>query len=218
MRLFFLFLIVAIPLYAAESGPGDWKLRRDREGIQVYTRKVADSPFDAVRSTMVLEGIPLSTMVALINDAEACPQWADRCAESRIHERTSETEVLVYTHNNLPFPVKDRDVLSHVKWRQDPGTLTVIMTSSAATGLLEETSGRVRLTHANVDWIFEPLDDGSVRVTNEAHVDPAGPLPAWLVNMLLVDTPWESFRGFREAIKNPKYAGAHFGFITEPGT
>ena len=81
-----------------------WELKRDRDGIQVHTRPVPGSPYDAVRTTTKLDSVRLSALVALIEDAEACPDWADRCAESYLLERLSDTESLVYTHNDMPFP------------------------------------------------------------------------------------------------------------------
>ncbi|MCG8432457.1 MAG: START domain-containing protein, partial [Gammaproteobacteria bacterium] len=107
---------------AEEDG---WELKRDREGIQVYTRDVEGSPYDEVRTVTIADDVRLTSFVALIADAEACPDWADRCAESYVVDQVSDTEVYVYTHNDMPFPVRDRDVVSHVIWTQDAETLIV---------------------------------------------------------------------------------------------
>lgn len=40
---------------------------------------------------------------------------------------------------------RDRDVLAHVIWQQDPGTLTVTMRSSATVDKMPEVDGRHRL-------------------------------------------------------------------------
>jgi hypothetical protein len=200
-----------------ETDSLDWDLKRDRDGVQVYTRDVEDSPFDAVRATTVMENIRLSSLVALIMDAEACPNWADRCAASSIHEYISETEQLIYSLNDLPFPVKDRDVLTRTFWSQDSETRAVLLESEATNGILEEVKGKLRLTEAKVSWNFLPQADGSIQVINEAHVNPGSAFPGWVINMLLVDTPFETMKSFREEVTSPKYADAEFGFVTEPG-
>lgn len=64
-----------------------WILQRDREGIQVYTRTVEGSPHAAVRAVTLIENVRVAAMVALIQDAEACPEWADRCTESYVYRR-----------------------------------------------------------------------------------------------------------------------------------
>lgn len=216
LSIFAQFLLVSMGASSALAAEAEWELRRDRDGIQVYTADVEGSPHDAVRSVTVVSGVPLSAMVALIDDAEACPEWADRCAESYIVERVSEHEAYIYTHNDMPFPIRDRDVVAHMQWSQDPESLVVELNSRSVSGKLEEVDGRLRLTDVQVQWRFEPLDDGSVRVSNQAHVDPGSSLPGWVTNILLVDTPFETMRGFVSAVRAPEYLDADPGFIINP--
>ena len=61
--------------FAAEETA--WELRRDRDGIQVFTRAVEGSPYDAVMATTVVQNVRLASLVALIEDFEACTEWAD---------------------------------------------------------------------------------------------------------------------------------------------
>lgn len=211
-------LALALGTYSLVFAVGEhsWELRRDRDGIQVYTRSVAGSPYDAVRTTTRMTDVRLSSLVALIEDAEACPDWADRCAESYLVERLSDTESLVYTHNDMPFPVKDRDVLAQVEWTQDPATLEVEMNSTATVGKMEEVRGRLRLTQAMASWNFAPQADGSVLISNEAHINPGSALPGWVTNMLLIDAPFETMASFVSAARDPKYAEIRLSFVQEP--
>ena len=203
--------------YGAVAGEAMvWTLRRDREGIQVYTRSVEGSPYDAVRAVTVLENVRLAAMVALIEDAAACPEWADRCAESYVYKRLADNESLIYTLNDMPFPVKDRDVLARVIWNQDPATRLVTIMSQATDGEMAEIEGRLRLTEANSQWYFRPLPSGAVEVSNEAHINPGSALPGWVTNMLLVDTPFETLRAFSEAVQQDKYQQAIIPGIVEP--
>jgi len=220
IRLFLPVIIMTGQGNAAENNEANdiaWNLKRDRDGVQVYTRNVEGSPFDAVRATTVMENIRLSSLVALIMDAEACPNWADRCAESSIHEYISETEQLIYSLNDLPFPVKDRDVLTRTHWSQDPETRAVYLISNATNGIIEEVKGKLRLTEARVSWHFIPQTDDSIQVINEAHINPGSALPGWIINMLLVETPFETMKAFRDEVTSPKYADTVFEFVTEPG-
>jgi len=193
-----------------------WKLRRDKNGIQVYTRKVEGSRYDEVRSTTVLHNLRLSSLVALIQDAQACPDWADKCAESYVYKRLSETEAFVYTHNALPFPIKDRDVLAHVSWSQDLATHEVLMQSEATSGMMDKIKHRVRLTEAEASWRFTPLASGAIRVTSDAHINPGSRLPGWVTNMLLVDTPYQTMKSFAAEVVKPRYQEASVNFVEEP--
>ena len=72
-----------------------------------------------------------SSLGGLIEGASACADWADRGAESYLLERLSDSESLVYTHNDLPFPVKGQDVLAQVKWTEDSATFEGMMNRGA---------------------------------------------------------------------------------------
>lgn len=201
-------------LFAAQEQ--GWELQRDKDGIQVHTRPVVGSPYDAVRTTTRMTDVRLSSLVALIEDAPACADWADSCAESYLFERLSVSESLVYTHNDMPFPVKDRDVLAQLKWTQDSATFEVEMNSIATVDKMDDVSGRLRLTQAEASWNFAPQADGSVLISNQAHINPGSALPGWVTNMLLIDAPFETMNSFVNEVRNPKYVDAQLSFIQEP--
>lgn len=214
----YILLVVALvcSYCATANADSSWVLRKDKDNIQVYTRSVEGSSHDAVRAVTVLNNVRLSSLVALIEDVAACEDWADRCAESYVYKRVSATEAFVYTHNDMPFPVTDRDVLAHVTWSQNPDSYEVVMNSKATRGMLEEVKGRLRLTKANATWRFKPLASGGVEVSNEAHIDPGSSLPGWITNLLLVDTPYETMKSFVAELAKPKYQEAAVNFISEP--
>lgn len=218
MKLTRLILVVAAIITSSLVGASsyDWKLKRDDEGIQVFTKKVDGSPYKAVKAIAIAEGISLSSLAALIMDAEACPRWADKCAESYVYKQLSDTEFYIYSNNDMPFPVKDRDALSHVNWSQDPASLEVVMEGVATTGIMEKKKGRLRLTDAKTTWRFSPLDNGSIQVVNESHIDPGSAVPGWLTNMLLVETPYETMKAFLAEARKDRYQQATVAFVVEP--
>lgn len=180
----------------ARGAETPWRLEKDTDGIAVWTRSVDGSPHRALRARMVVE-TPLAGLVAIIRDTAACPEWAQFCTESYVHERVGPAEAYIYTRNDLPWPVADRDVLSHVTWRENPETGAVEMEAVATRGRLEPLRGLVRLTDARSTWSLRQLEDGGVEVTTFAHVDPAGPVPAWITNRLLVDAPFRTMERLR---------------------
>ncbi|MFK7862669.1 MAG: START domain-containing protein [Pseudohongiellaceae bacterium] len=211
------FLVVLLGFgVAAQGQENEWELKKDSEGIQVFTRAVPGSPYKEVRSVSRLERVSLSSLVALIEDVEACPRWADKCAESYLVERVSDRESLIYTHNDMPFPVKDRDVVAQVVWSQDPESFQVTMSSTAVAGGVDKVRGRLRLTEANALWQFTPQPDGSVEVLNQAHINPGSSIPGWVTNMLLVDTPFETMKSYLAEVVSSQYSDAQIGFIQEP--
>lgn len=193
----------------------DWVLRKEQNGIRVFTREQAGSAFAAVRAEMILEDVRLSSLVALIDDPSACGLLEARCAESYTVERLSATEQFVYRHNDMPFPIKDRDVVMHFVWTQDPITRIVELDNRSIEGVLPENPKRIRLPSAVSGWRFEPLGEGKVLASSEGHLEPGASLPAWLLNSLLVDAPFNTMEAVAAAVRLPRYRNAQLDFIVE---
>ena len=78
--------------------------------------------------------------------------------------------------------------------------------------LVEKNKRAVRVVDAVTQWHFTPLDNGQVKVENYAHINPNGPTPAWLTNLLLVDTPYKTMRSMRQIVEAGDYAGIALPF------
>ncbi len=207
-------LVLASPLVATAFAADEaaWELKRDKDGITVYTRPVEGSSYRAVQAVMTVATTP-SAAVALIFDTDACPQWADLCKESRVFEEVSETEMFVYTLNDIPWPVSDRDATTHVVWEHSESDGTVTMTATVVSDKLPEEPRTVRLSEGTTNWIFRPLPDGQLEITSRAHIEPGGAIPGWLSNRLLVDSPFTTMEGMREQLLSGRYDDVEIAFI-----
>ncbi len=190
----------------------EWKLKRDKRDIQVYTGKIAGSTHRAVFSTATLDATP-NEVVALLLDLKNCRDWASLCKEARVESQLSATESIVYGMKDLPFPARDRDSYSSVRWHFDDQSGIVSMDSQAVNGNYEKRKGVVRLDYAHVNWRIVPNDSGGVIVENYAHIDPNGNLPSWLTNMIAVEAPYKALRKMRSVLKTGKYKGQTIAFI-----
>ncbi|MFQ3247500.1 MAG: hypothetical protein ACI9SP_004157 [Arenicella sp.] len=188
-----------------------WEEKKNKEGVVIQTSPVANSNFRAVRGEMLVKA-SVSSLVALVEDMKNCPNWADLCKEARVEKRISETESYAYIYNDIPFPVTDRDVYAHVVWTHDLESKKVTMTSVAAEGGTPE-SKAVRIQKAISQWHFTPNSDGTVKVENFAHIDPNGPTPAWVTNMMLVSSPYKSMSKMREIVEAGDYADVKVPFL-----
>lgn len=189
----------------------DWKLRIDKSGIKVFTSEVPGSEFKATLATMTVEAPP-ANIVALIMDLENCKKWIKSCKSARVLENISPTENYVYSVTRVPFPFKSRDMVGHVIWKVDSLTGKVTATGRATPDKLELKKGLIRIDHADSNWHFTPQADGTTLVENYTHFDPNGPVPAFLVNLLLVGTPFTSLRAMRERLKEGVYDKAELPF------
>ena len=209
MKTFKLLAIIALffPLFVQAQLDGvsyEWSEKKNKNGISIFTSSVEGSVFKAVRGEMIVKG-SVESLFALVEDMPACADWAALCKEARVEKRVSESETYVYIYNDIPFPVSDRDVYAHVVWTRDPNTQRLSMTSRARDGGTSKTKA-VRLEDAVSQWHFTPNGDGTTKVENFAHIDPNGPTPAWLTNMMLVDSPYKTMVKMRKIIESGTYA------------
>jgi hypothetical protein len=190
----------------------EWKLKRDRNGIQVFLAKVPGSKFRAILSVIEVE-TNTRQLAALVMDLENCPNWVAMCKSAEMIERISATESYVRSINNAPFPVRDRDVVAHIKWSYEQANGKVFMRSDATPERLPKRKGLIRVQYASSEWHFTPKVNGMVLIENYTHVDPTGSVPAWLTNLLIVDAPYKTLKNMRALISKGAYSDAEVDFI-----
>ena len=100
----------------------------------------------------------------------------------------------------MPFPAKDRDILAHIKWEEDPNTRVITVTGTATTGVLAKNKRQIRIEEAQMIWELTPLENGHTQVRNFAHINPAGGIPSWLSNSLSIEAPFETMAGLRKML------------------
>lgn len=192
----------------------NWQEKKNEDGIQVFTSDVSYSAYKAIYGKMRVNA-SIESLVALVKDTDACPQWADMCEESRVLESSSATEYYVYTYNDVPFPASDRDVVAKVTWQQTPQSRSVVMLTHPSPDKIPRTDA-VRIEEADSRWYFTTQDDGSTLVETFAFINPNGPVPAWLTNLLIVESPYKTLRGMREIIASGTYDNASTIFASHP--
>lgn len=213
IKLFLFWLLLALSFVPAKLlAESDWKLVKDHQGIQVYSRSVADSELNAVRGVTLIDAT-LTELVTLLRDPALRSTWDEHSGETYRVQLVNDEEELVYLHSKLPWPVSDRDMVNRVTWSQDVDSLVVYMQSRATKGLLESKRGRVRVTDASNEWVLRPIEGGLVEVTTTAHLDPAGPLPAFLLNMLSVESPYRSLLRLRAFAEEGDVPVQHHRFL-----
>jgi len=194
---------------AEEPDRSDWILRKDKAGIQVYSRKIEGSAYREFRGIVELESTLASTL-ALLDDADACVDWLHRCESARVLQTTGITQRHVYQVSNLPFPAATRDVIVKVELQEyKANSIRVVLQSTP--DFIEATSF-VRIRESYGTYLLQQLDEHHLRLTWTQYIDPEGNLPAFMVNALLTDVPFNSLRKFSEIVKKEKYRQARFIF------
>lgn len=192
-----------------------WELKKVANGITIYTRATETSKYKELKAVFQIKS-SLSSIIAILNDVEAYPQWVYRCETSKILKKNSDQHIIRYQTVVAPWPVDNRDVIVEVKSYQDPKTKIVYQKVSALPDYAPKLKGHVRIRDFRATWTLKPLKNGIVEIEYELLVNPAGSIPAWLVNMALVDGPFETSMKMKERILFEKYQKTNYPFIVNP--
>ena len=199
----FIFVLLACPVFA------EWRQHHEEDGVTILLRDVEGSKYKEFKASVVINTTPANAL-ALLQDNAACPRWVNACESSNIIEEISKTERIFHQITNLPFPAKSRDAVFHgvVEYNND-NSISIIL-SSAHDKIPPTRNVRIIETRGRYD--IEPLDNGAIRFTWQHFVDPAGSLPAWIVNSMMTNLPFKSLQAFRTLVKEEPYSSAEFTY------
>ncbi len=192
-------VLFCAPVLAQEH---PWDLKKDKNGIKVYTRKVDGSPLLEFKAVMKLE-VPRNQVMAFYEKIERYPEWFYQCAEARLLEEEA-GEQIVYYVMAMPWPVSDRDsVYAREKSVELGGD--VVYRLSARPEAYPEQPGKVRVPYLKILWKFKALPTGGTEVMFQQHCDAGGSIPAALANSLSVNMPFKTFENLRKILtaENP---------------
>lgn len=209
---FIAMLLLAPALGGAAEEP--WRLEKDRDGIKMYSRAVEGWSIREIRGVMRVEA-SLSSIVAVLEDVDAAHELSDVISEAKIVHRDSETHYRYYSAMDLPWPVSDRDMVDDCRITQDEQTLAVTIRDVAVEGDLPPRNGFVRMTRSVQTWTLTPSPEGVV-VELRILADPAGPIPAAIINAMSIGTPYKTLANLRGMVRKPQYADAKMTYLREP--
>ncbi|MBL4752509.1 MAG: START domain-containing protein [Flavobacteriales bacterium] len=193
----------------------EWKLKKEANGIQVFTREAENSSFSELRMKGTFE-TSMSAMIALFKDIPNYTSWVYSCTVSESVKKSTDGEDYYYSITSAPWPVSDRDVVVHSKVTQDSSTWIVTSTSENIDSLIPEKDGFERVPLLQSAWTLIPLEDGKVDITYDLSVDPGGLVPAWLANLTLTIGPYNTMVAIKKELAKNKYKNARFPYIHEP--
>jgi len=183
---------------AAESG--NWRLEKDKDGIQVYTRFTEQSRLKEVKVHCEAEGT-LDQVVAYLTDIDNHPKFVYRVKTAYLIKRVSARELIYYTETEMPWPVKNRDVVMHLVLEPDADGQRLVVLADNAPGMVPVHPDKVRIPYWHSRWDVRKTGDKRLSMDYTFKVDPGGTLPAWLVNLTATMGPFTSFSVMKQHLK-----------------
>lgn len=193
---YFLTGIILLITSFITSPDSDWKLELDKEGIRVFTRYVEGSDFKEFKADMVMDGT-LSEIADIIADVEKFPEWSYKTTSVKIIKKEGNTIQYFYVSDTPKF-LKTRVAFFESEKSIDPKTNEITFSLINIQGNQPISDNEILIPTMKGYWKLTPLDDNKVRVTMQMLTEPGGIIPAWLANLVVVDSPFVTLKGLRE--------------------
>ncbi len=188
-------------MLTAASAQDKWELRRNEDGITIYSRQSADGKLVELRLLCQLDATP-EELIKQLMDINSYSSWVYSNRKSAIIKRVNDHDIIYFTESHLPWPIQDRDLV--VELNIEPVTTpnaTQIILVKSVDGILPPKRHFIRVPYSLVTWRITPIPGNKVNIDYTFSLNPGGSIPKWLVNMTITTGPYKSFVKLRELLK-----------------
>src|ERR1700742_2053568 len=105
-------LLISVSFFLSSGlmAQGKWELKKNENGIAVYTRKAAKGNIKELRVVCELNTTQ-DRLITTLHDINGYSNWVYSNKKSEILNRPDAQSIIYYTQSRLPWPIKDRDLV-----------------------------------------------------------------------------------------------------------
>jgi hypothetical protein len=174
-----------------------WNFIKDKDGIKIYARQEAGKVLKSFKGVADINA-PAEKIFTMMEDINDTKWWDKSLTQIKVLLYEKNKRAKYYMVYDLPWPLIDRDLYVDVTIKIDTVTGEYKITAVSVPGVIPESSDMVRIKEYRQTWTITPVSTEISHVELEGFIDPAGSIPDWISNMLIVDSPLNSILGVRK--------------------
>jgi hypothetical protein len=174
-----------------------WNFIKEKDGIKIYTRKETGKSLKSYKGVTDVNA-PAEKVFAMIEDVNNTDWWDKNLNQIKVLKYEKNKRAQYYLVYDLPWPVTDRDLCVNVTVTLDPVTGEGRVMAGPLHGVIPEKNDKVRIRDYRQIWTVIPAGTNMCHVILEGFVDPAGSIPDWISNSVIVDSPLKVIGGIRK--------------------
>ncbi|NQY11360.1 MAG: hypothetical protein HRT71_17825 [Flavobacteriales bacterium] len=178
----------------------EWELARDNDGVKIYTKDSEASSFKAFKLITIIKCSDLAIPYGILKDIEKIPDWVQDVESIEVVKTLGPDHTIEYHKIGVPWPFSDRDMVIETSFVFD-GDISFRKILKQKLNFLDEKEDYVRIKLLEGYWLFEKINDNELRLTYEIIADPSGSLPSWVVNLFIVDGPFDTVTNLKKIIR-----------------
>jgi hypothetical protein len=197
LQLLLIFSLFIVTFRALAFSETKWELQSDKEGIQIYTKDVEGAKFKQVKGVTNVP-ISLEHLVSILTDFNNYHIWNEHISESHVVSTSDDTTHYVYTMEDTPWPVQNRYHVSKMTVSKSDAQCMIHFES--VPDFVEKRVDAIEMKRQRGFWRLSALPEGGCTIEFFMDKNPGGYVPAWLVNYLIIETPFKTLHNLRELI------------------
>ena len=143
---------------------------------------------------------PAEKIYTILEDINNIDWWDKDLTQIKVLLYEKDQRVQYYMVYNSLWPLVDRDLCVDVTITIDPVTGERKFNAVALNGIIPERKNLVRIKEYRQTWTIIPAGKEKTYVILEGFIDPAGVIPVWISNKLIIETPIKAISGLKERI------------------
>jgi len=175
------------------------ELKKNADGIRVYTCKTENAKYKSLRAEFELKDTSFEELKIFLWNVSNYTSWQYNMVEAETLDQPASGGISYRSVVDAPWPVENRELLIHVK--EEFATPVAHFYIHSFESDKPVPTGLVRVPLFDASWKID-VKGKDLQVVYSLRIDPGGSVPAWLANIALAEGPFNSFRELKRQVES----------------
>jgi hypothetical protein len=194
-------LILITLIFISSVDSTEWKLRKDRDGIKIFTRSIEGSDFDEFKGICTLENCTLHEVLAILLDVNNYDKLYPDCTHPKILKQNGKYHDIHYIIITAPWPIQNRDAIYEMNTVISDDGRHALVSMLPRPDYIKPKDDLFRIQKGSGFWELIEKSDYSIAITYQFHGEPGGNIPAWLANSFVVKHPLKTIQNLQNLLE-----------------
>jgi hypothetical protein len=194
------FCWLTLPLFS-QSLPCD--LKKNEDGIKVYTCKTDSSKFRSLVAEFELENVSFEELSEFLWNVDNYSNWQYNMVSATLLKKVDENAIIYRSEVDAPWPVENREMIVQLSVLKGTASNQRTFTMHTVNFPYPENDALTRVPYSEARWTVKKVS-AKLYIRYELNIDPGGYVPPLLVNLAMAEGPYQSFRNLKKLIETPR--------------
>ncbi|MDB5264095.1 MAG: hypothetical protein JWQ14_3378 [Adhaeribacter sp.] len=187
-----------LPVYKI-SAQDNWELKKNENGITVYSRGITNEKLKEIRVVCELPGTT-AQLKEILQNVGGHARWVYLTKKTNLVKKVDDQTLIYYSASDMPWPVTDRDLVVELTITEAPDSGNLSIRAKSISDYLPPKKDYVRVPYSLATWEVVPLPNNKLKVDYTFRVNPGGDIPSWIVNAAATTGPYNTFVKLRDLL------------------